>query len=240
MKNRIFDLSKDINMKNKKVQEIVLYVLSFIFIPIFNALMSITSDESPVYTSFSRIAWVHDMFYIMIIVILVNAAILMYSIYHILQTGQYSKKAKIFVYSLFGFAILVAVIGSCIPAYYLPDDAYYTSLRTAHAVLVGLGLCLLFIALAFIAYTSFYRNKNQGIIEMLMCITMLIVAAYSILVVNDKDSYCTTSAVSQILILSMLIISSTLFSIFNTTFKTETNKNDAELNWSLSSGQNKK
>lgn len=216
---QIFDYSKEVKIKNQNTQYIILAILSFVIVPIINVGVTFAGGERPISTSLSRIAWPQGLFPLALFAGGLNFGLFLYGLYHILESGRYAKWFKKLLYAIAGFGVLIITVGLSIPAYYEPDDAHLTALRTAHTSLCAPGFFMPFFVLIFVAVTSYKRNLMQGLTETGILAFMLIICVYAITQANDKDSYCVTSAVSQILMLSSYSAAATIFTFLNNMIK---------------------
>jgi len=207
---QIFDLNLDCSLKKEKLHNFLLPLLSFILIPLISILTTFAGADRPVFTSYSRIAWVDGYFPLILFVGALNMFTFLYGLILVLKIGGYTKNWKKLLITISSFAILLLTTGLSIPAYYEPNDEYLTMLRSMHTGFATPGFFGYLFVLIIFTITLFFRNSTQAWINVFGLCFMCMAAAYAIFEVNDENSYCVTSSISQIFVFALYNINITI------------------------------
>lgn len=192
------------SIKKMKIQLMVLAFFTFFLSPIFAWGSILSSDETAVYASLSRMIWFSGSpgrIFIAMVVLFVPMIISFFSS-HKLQ--GLSKTEKI--------VCRVSMIVSCIVLYVgamevIPSDGTGLSfLNILHGVLSFGGIFMIF--LTYCIYVVIIRKKKGSGANLLFAflVFILISGPFAVLNVFDDKSYVVASAVSELYILIMLSI----------------------------------
>jgi len=207
---QIFDPALNCSLKNQKRHEVILPLLSFIIIPLISILTTFAGSDRPIFTSYSRIAWVDGYYPLILFVGGINMFTFLYGLILTLTIGGFTKKWKKLLISISSFAILLLTVGLSIPAYYDPNDEYLTMLRSMHTGFATPGFFGYLFVLIIFTIAIFFRNTAQGWLNVFALCFMCMAAAYAIFEVNDERSYCVTSSISQIFVFALYNINITI------------------------------
>lgn len=207
---KIFDLDTNNTIKKQNVHEVILPLITFILVPLISIITTFAGADRPIYTSYSRIAWVDGYFPLILFVGGINMFAFLYGLILVLKIGGYSKNWKKLFISISSIAILFLTVGLSIPAYYEPDDKYLTMLRSMHTGFATPGFFGYLIVLIIFTITLFFRNTAQAWLNVFALCFMCMAAAYAIFEVNDEESYCVTSSIAQIFVFSLYNVNITI------------------------------
>ncbi len=225
MKN-IFDPNANTEIKKQRLQEIILLVVSFVIVPIISMIVITSGSDRAIYTSISRLAWVDNLFPLILFWGLINMGNFIYALVLTVKAGGYTMPWKKFFIIFAAVGALLMTVGVSIPAYYDPSNARLVALRTAHTVISTTGFSLFYVLMVIMAITILKRNKRQGWLSIAIVAFMIAGGAFAIVEANDAASYCTTSAVSQIFFFGLYNTYMAIQYFFMTTFKPELVKTD--------------
>ena len=180
-------------------------ILGLIIVPLFSFVLITISEESPLYTSISRIAWVHGKWFATFTWALTVMLAVMWITYRMVECGPIGRRAKrIFMLSE-SVNILLVFVGCIIfPAKdgtelvrlvnYLHD--YLTIIAWA---MYGIGL---------LAYSYMLKRYDRflGFLGLGLMSFVILSSAFFISRVVDPTSYVGASAVSEVYIINSLFI----------------------------------
>ena len=180
-------------------------VLGLVVVPVISFLFIMTSPESPLYTSISRIAWIHGRWFSTFCWAVIVMGVIVWLTYKMVIIGPLGNKAKQVFFSAQLVNIFLVFVGCLIfpakPAtetikfvYYMHD--YLTAVAWA---MYGIGL---------IVYSFMIGRKNKFLGFMGCCIMTFVVwsSFFFLKQVIDPTSYVGASAVSEVYIINSLLI----------------------------------
>ena len=180
-------------------------ILGLIVVPLLSFILISVSEESPLYTSISRIAWVHGKWLGTFIWAVIVMSAVTWVTYRMVYSGPLSDRAKRIFLLCQSLNILLVFIGCVIfPAKdgtelvrlvnYLHDY-----LTIAAWALYGIGL---------VAYSFMLRRYDSflGFLGIGLMSFVILSSAFFISNVIDPSSYVGASAVSEVYIINSLFI----------------------------------
>ena len=198
------DTVKD-NLKKILYSDRFVIILGLIVVPIFSFILITVSEESPLYTSISRIAWVHGKWFATFVWALIVMGAVTWITYRMVFVGPLSERSKKIFLLCQSVNIALVFIGCIIfPAKdgtelvrlvnYLHDY-----LTIAAWAMYGIGLLVY----------SFMLKKHDAFLGFLGVGLMSFVILSSSFFINnviDPSSYVGASAVSEVYIINSLFI----------------------------------
>ena len=180
-------------------------ILGLVIVPLISFIFIGISEESPLYTSISRIAWVHDKW----LATLVWALIVMSAVFWLTQrmvaAGPLGERAKRIYLICQSVNILLVFVGCII----FPAKASIDTVRLVNYVhdyltigawgMYGIGL---------IASSLMIRREDAtlGFLGLLLMSFLVLSSIFFIRQVVDPESYVGASAVSEVYIINALFI----------------------------------
>lgn len=180
-------------------------LLGLVVVPIISFLFIMTSPESPLYTSISRIAWIHDRWFSTFVWAVIVMGAIIWLTYRMVKIGPLSARSKKIFFSYQLINICLVFVGCLLfPAKADSETAVFINymhdyLTTVAWAMYGIGL---------IAYSMMISKKNRFLGFMGCCIMAFVVwsSLFFIRQVIDPTSYVGASAVSEVYIINSLLI----------------------------------
>ena len=180
-------------------------IIGLIIVPIASFILISISEESPLYTSISRIAWIHGEWFATFVWALVLMSAIIWITYRMVEIGPLNGRAKKIYVLCQTVNILLVFIGCLVfPAKdgiefvkfanYIHD--YLTIVAWA---LYGIGLMVYSIHLR--RYDNFLGFLGIGLMSFVIFSSMFFISR-----VVDPESYVGASAVSEVYIINSLLI----------------------------------
>lgn len=183
----------------------VVIILGLIVVPLFSFALITLSEESPLYTSISRIAWIHGKWFSTFLWALTVMCAVIWITYRMVCVGPLSKKMKK-QYVVFQTVNIVLVFVGCIifPAKEGTDlvslvNYVHDYLTIIAWVLYGAGLVLYSVILR--RYDRFLGFVGIGLMSFI-----IFSSGFFVSFVIDPESYVGASAVSEVYIINSLFI----------------------------------
>ena len=205
-------------IKNQKVQELILFIYSFIVVPIISILVINSGEQSALYNSLSRLAWPENLLWLVLIWGLIDFTCFFYALKMTLDSACYTKKWQNLFYGLTIVSCLLLIIGISIPAYNEPDP-FVQTLRSIHTGFATVGIAGFLFVLIIMTITIYKRNERQFYLSLGIVCFIIISGVFALVKVSDPSSYCHVSAPAQIYIFSMYNIAMTINYFTNTLIK---------------------
>ena len=192
-------------IKNLAYSDRFVIILGLIVVPLLSFILITVSEESPLYTSISRIAWVHGKWLATFVWALVVMGAVTWVTYRMVYSGPLSDRAKRIFLLCQGVNIALVFVGCIIfPAKdgtelvrlvnYLHDY-----LTIAAWAMYGIGL---------VAYSFMLRRYDSflGFLGLGLMSFVILSSSFFISNVIDPASYVGASAVSEVYIINSLFI----------------------------------
>ena len=191
---------------NKRFESLYFTVVWILVVVPFLSLLFITvSGESPLYTSISRIAWVFEHRAFMFIWSLVVLFPMVCMTNKVIKNSNLDNKSKKSLYLIAIINIIISfVAGVLFPAKSGPDDL--TLWGILHDLLTAIGWLAYGIVLTIFSIKLFKVDKLQATISSCFMFFLWWTGLFFIFYVVDENTYCGTSAVTQMYIINMLNI----------------------------------
>lgn len=180
----------------------LLAVFTFVISPLLAWGSVISSDETAVFASLSRMIWYSGSALRIFIAMAVLFIPMLISFFFAHSLSGMSKAQKLLCRSSMIVSCAVLYIGAM---WIMPSDGNaMTAENVWHGVLSFGGMLLIF--LTYCVYAFLLRRKDRDGAGLLACFLVftLITGAFSVLNVFDDASYVTASAVSELYVLTML------------------------------------
>ena len=180
-------------------------LLGLVISPISSFVFILNSPESPLYTSISRLAWVHGRWQATFLWAIMVMSAIIWITYRMIFVGPLSDKPKkaIFVFQL--VSILLVFIG-CL-AFPAKADAITINLTNyMHDYLTTAAWCAYGMGLIFYSLLIGRKNKLLGFLGCSIMTFIVISSLFFLRIVIDPSSYVGASAVSEIYIINSLLI----------------------------------
>lgn len=180
-------------------------ILGLIIVPIFSFILITISEESPLYTSISRIAWVNGGWFATFIWALVVMGAVVWLTYRMVYTGPLTERTKKILLICQAVNILLVFVGCIIfPA---KDGTEFVRLvNYLHDYLTIIAWALYGVGL--IAYSFLVRRHDRllGFLGLGLMSFIVLSSFFFISRVVDPTSYVGASAVSEVYIINSLFI----------------------------------
>ena len=180
-------------------------VVGLIIVPIVSFIFIMTSPESPLYTSISRIAWVHDRWFATFLWAGTVMGAIMWLTYRMIKIGPLEERAKR-VFLVFQFLSILLVFVGCLIFPAKSDRDSISFVNYMHDYLTALSWGCYGIGLILYSVLIGRRNRFLGFMG---CSIMGFVVWSSIFFLKqviDPTSYVGASAVSEVYIINSLLI----------------------------------
>lgn len=180
-------------------------ILGLVIVPIVSFLFIMTSPESPLYTSISRIAWVHDRWFATFIWAIMVMGAIVWITYRMVKIGPLSYKIKRGFFTIQLISICLVFIG-CLVFPAKPDSETIKFVNYMHDYLTAAAWALYGVGL--ISYSIMIGRKNR-FLGFMGCSIMAFVVWSSLFFLKqviDPTSYVGASAVSEVYIINSLLI----------------------------------
>lgn len=180
-------------------------ILGLIIVPLLSFVLITVSEESPLYTSISRIAWVHDKWFATFIWALVLMCSVLWITYRMVGAGPLSVKAKrMFIFAQSLNIILVFVGCILFPA---KDGTELVRLvNYLHDYLTIAAWAFYGIGLLVYSFMLKRYDRYLGFLGVGLMSFIIFSSAFFISRVVDPASYVGASAVSEVYIINSLFI----------------------------------
>ena len=180
-------------------------VLGLVFVPIISFIFIMISPESPLYTSISRIAWVHGHWFTTCMWAVVVMGVILWLTYRMVAIGPLADRAKKTFFFCQAINICLVFVGCIIfPAKPNADSVVFINymhdyLTAAAWLMYGIGLIIY----------SLMIGKKDRFLGFMGCSIMTFVVWSSVFFLRrviDPASYVGASAVSEVYIINSLLI----------------------------------
>ena len=180
-------------------------ILGLIIVPLLSFVLITVSEESPLYTSISRIAWVHDKWFATFIWALVLMCSVLWITYRMVDIGPLSIKAKrtfLFAQSL---NIILVFVG-CILFPAKDGTELVRLVNYLHDYLTIAAWAFYGIGLLVYSFMLKRYDRYLGFLGVGLMSFIIFSSAFFISRVVDPTSYVGASAVSEVYIINSLFI----------------------------------
>jgi hypothetical protein len=193
------------NVKKLLYSDRFIIILGLIVVPILSFILITVSEESPLYTSISRIAWVHGKWFTTFVWALVVMGAVTWITYRMVFVGPLTERTKrIFLFCQSVNIVLVFIGCIIFPAKDGTDfvrlvNYLHDYLTIAAWAMYGIGL----LAYSFMLrrYDSFLGFLGLGLMSFVILSSLFFISN-----VIDPSSYVGASAVSEVYIINSLFI----------------------------------
>ena len=192
-------------LKNILYSTKFIVLLGLVIVPISSFVFILRSPESPLYTSISRLAWVHGRWATTFVWAMMVMGAIVWVTYRMIFIGPLSAKCKKAVF-LFQLISIFLVFVGCL-AFPAKADAFTIKFTNyMHDYLTATAWCAYGIGL--IIYSLFIARKNKllGFIGCSIMAFVVISSLFFLKQVIDPTTYVGASAVSEVYIINSLFI----------------------------------
>ena len=199
-----FTAVKD-NFKRLLYSDRFVIILGLIVVPILSFILITVSEESPLYTSISRIAWVHGKWFATFVWALIVMGAVTWTTYRMVSVGPLSKRSKRIFLLCQSVNIALVFVGCIIfPAkdgteFVRLVNYLHDYLTIAAWAMYGIGL---------VAYSFMIKRYDDflGFLGLGLMSFVILSSSFFINNVIDPSSYVGASAVSEVYIINSLFI----------------------------------
>lgn len=201
--------TETVNMKEhirkllNKTEFIVL--VGLVLVPVISFVFILTSPESPLYTSISRIAWVHDRWLATFFWATIVMGTIVWLTYKLIKIGPMEERHKRIFFTVQLVSICLVFVGCLLfPAKPSPDTIRFV--HYMHDYLTAIAWAMYGIGL--ISYSIIIGRKNRFLGFMGCSIMAFVVwsSMFFLKQVIDPTTYVGASAVSEVYIINSLLI----------------------------------
>lgn len=187
----------------KKTEFIVL--LGLVFVPSISFLFILTSPESPLYTSISRIAWVHGRWLSTFLWATVVMGTILLLTYKLIKIGPLGEKGKRIFFLAQAVSICLVFVGCLLfPAKPNPETVKFV--HYMHDYLTAIAWAMYGIGLIVYSIIIGRKNKFLGFMGCSIMVFVVFSSLFFLRQVIDPTSYVGASAVSEVYIINSLLI----------------------------------
>ena len=194
----------------KKIKKLIytdrfIVILGFIVVPILSFILIGISEESPLYTSISRIAWVHGHWFATFLWATVVMSAIVWLTYRMVYTGPLSQESRRKYFLLQLLNIVLVFIGCIIfPAKEGVETVKFVNYIHDYLTIVAWALY----GIGLLVYSIIVRKKERflGFLGIGLMSFTILSSLFFIRNVVDPASYVGASAVSEVYIINSLVI----------------------------------
>ena len=201
--------NKGVFMK-KKLKRIVhsdrfVILLGLVIVPLISFIFISVSEESPLYTSISRIAWVHGRWFSTLVWSLIVMSAVLWLTYLVVKRGPLTERSKRIYMLCQGVNILLVFVGCII----FPAKAGVETVKLVNYVhdYLTIGAWAMYgIGLIFYSIAVWRKDSFLGFLGICLMSFIVLSSVFFIRQVIDPTSYVGASAVSEVYIINALFI----------------------------------
>lgn len=195
--------TREKNKMIKKTEFIVL--LGLVFVPSISFLFILTSPESPLYTSISRIAWVHGRWLSTFLWATVVMGTIVWLTYKLIKIGPMEERSKRIFFIIQLISICLVFVGCLLfPAKPNPETVKFV--HYMHDYLTAIAWAMYGIGLIVYSIIIGRKNKFLGFMGCSIMVFVVFSSLFFLRQVIDPTSYVGASAVSEVYIINSLLI----------------------------------
>ena len=203
IKGRFNIVKKDI--KKLLYSDRFVLILGLIIVPIFSFILITISEESPLYTSISRIAWVHGKWFATFVWALIVMGAVTWITYRMVKEGPLPQRAKR-IFLICQTVNIVLVFVGCIIFPAKDGTELVKLVNYLHDYLTIAAWALYGIGLFVYSYLVRRYDRFLGFLGLGLMSFVVFSSAFFISRVVDPASYVGASAVSEVYIINSLFI----------------------------------
>ena len=186
----------------KKTEFIVL--LGLVFVPSISFLFILTSPESPLYTSISRIAWVHGRWLSTFLWATVVMGTIVWLTYKLIKIGPMEERSKRIFFIIQLISICLVFVGCLLfPAKPNPETVKFV--HYMHDYLTAIAWAMYGIGLIVYSIIIGRKNKFLGFMGCSIMVFVVFSSLFFLRQVIDPTTYVGASAVSEVYIINSLL-----------------------------------
>jgi hypothetical protein len=195
--------TREKNKMIKKTEFIVL--LGLVFVPAISFLFIMISPESPLYTSISRIAWVHGRWLSTFLWATVVMGTILLLTYKLIKIGPLSERGKRIFFLAQAVSICLVFVGCLLfPAKPNPETVKFV--HYMHDYLTAIAWAMYGIGLIVYSIIIGRKNKFLGFMGCSIMVFVVFSSLFFLRQVIDPTTYVGASAVSEVYIINSLLI----------------------------------
>lgn len=180
-------------------------VSGLIIVPILSFVLICISPESPLYTSISRMAWVHNLWLTTFIWAVAVMSVIAWLTYRLAYTGIFDRnKRRAFL--LWQFISIILVFAGCLlfPAKDGVESIIFANY--IHDYLTAVAWMMYVTGLIVYSFSARKKDKFLGLIGLGLMGYIIFSSLFFLIKVIDPQSYVGASAVSEIYIINNLSV----------------------------------
>ena len=191
-------------MKNFNKTEFIV-LLGLVLVPAISFVFIMTSPESPLYTSISRIAWVHDRWLATFIWAVIVMGTILLLTYKLIKIGPMSERGKRVFFIIQVINICLVFIG-CLLFPAKSDPGAVRFVHYMHDYLTAVAWAMYGIGLIIYSVIIGRKDKFLGFMGCTIMAFVVWSSLFFLKQVIDPTSYVGASAVSEVYIINSLLI----------------------------------
>ena len=174
-------------------------------VPILSFLLLSISPESPLYTSISRMAWVHNLWIAIFLWAIIVMGMIAWLTYRMACTGVLSEKKRKTFIAWQWLSILLVFIGCLLfPAKHSADSICFVNY--IHDYLTAIAWTMYVIGLVVYSFSTRKKDAFLGMLGLGLMGFIVFSSLFFLMRVVDPQSYVGASAVSEVYIINNLLI----------------------------------
>ena len=180
-------------------------LIGLVFVPSISFLFILTSPESPLYTSISRIAWVHDRWLSTFLWATVVMGTIVWLTYKLIKIGPMEERSKRIFFIIQLISICLVFVGCLLfPAKPNPETVKFV--HYMHDYLTAIAWAMYGIGLIVYSIIIGRKNKFLGFMGCSIMVFVVFSSLFFLRQVIDPTTYVGASAVSEVYIINSLLI----------------------------------
>lgn len=180
-------------------------ITGLIVVPILSFILITLSEESPLYTSISRIAWIHDRWLATFLWAIIVMGAITWITYRMVKVGPLSERTKRIYVACQTINIILVFVGCIVfPAKEGTDIVKFVNYVHDYLTIIA----WIFYGIGLLIYSILLRRHDRylGFIGIGLMSFIIFSSAFFISRVVDPTSYVGASAVSEVYIINSLLI----------------------------------
>jgi len=180
-------------------------LIGLVFVPSISFLFIMTSPESPLYTSISRIAWVHDRWLATFLWATIVMGTIVWLTYRLIKIGPMEEGSKRLFFIIQLISICLVFVGCLLfPAKPSPDVVQFV--HYMHDYLTAIAWAMYGVGLISYSIIIGRKNKFLGFMGCSIMVFVVFSSLFFLRQVIDPTTYVGASAVSEVYIINSLLI----------------------------------
>lgn len=215
-------------IKNIIFSDIFLLINGLIVVPFLSFAFLSLSPESPLYTSISRIAWVHNLWFATFVWAILVMGVIILLTCSLARTGITETRTRSIFLTWQIISTIFTFVG-CImfPAKSGPDNIIFANYIHDYLTAIAWGMYVI----GLVVYSIYIRKQNTllGTIALGLIGYIIVTSIFFLIRVVDPSSYVGASAVSEVYIINILLLYLVVMNVLQNRMHYHTQKENQNL-----------